>query len=196
MDDNVGVRMSVCNPRPGVSPRCAVCGPAQWPPSNPLSVSNKKKYAHRSYPLVAPICLSLLSARLRLQGVALGQRTASGLPARRGSRLPPSRGAWLPALPTRRDARQPDCQAGPAYQAQRAAPMAALCLLAASRCWCLPAASCSCCHRPTTYKRHRAAASSELHTPTSLYSLKQQGDVTMCWKHMLHADVSCVSGVL
>ena len=45
---------------------------------------------------------------------------------------------------------------------------------------CLPAASCNRHRRPAAYKRRRVAASGKLHTPTSLHSPKQQGDVAMC----------------
>jgi hypothetical protein len=77
-------------------------GPAQRPPQIPSSVSNKKIYARRSYPLIAPICWSFLSAHLRLAAASEPWRSVVGLACqtRRSA-------TGLPALPTRHDARPP-----------------------------------------------------------------------------------------
>jgi hypothetical protein len=57
----------------------------------------------------------------------------------------------------------------------------------------LPSVSLPCCVADASLPPRAAAASGELHTSTSLHSLKQQRDVETCWKRMLQAYVSCVS---
>jgi hypothetical protein len=84
-------------------------GPAQRPPQIPSSISNKKKYTRRSYPLAC-----------RLEGAALGHRTAGpAYQARHAAAFEPRRSAagptcqaWrsaigFPALPAKRGAQPP-----------------------------------------------------------------------------------------
>ena len=89
---------------------------------------------------------------------------AAGL-ARHSARPPPSCGAWLPTL----------LGAARCCPLQVALPWPPRCSCGR----CLPSATCSHCRRPVAYKRRRAAAFGEHHTPTSLHSAEQQGDVAL-----------------
>jgi hypothetical protein len=55
--------------------------------------------------------------------------------------------------------------------------------------------TCSHCRRPAAYKRRQVAAFGEHHTPTSLHSAEQQGDVALK-VHVARVCFSCFRDML